>query len=134
MKHTYTAHQHMPRRTTRVSTPEQAIGTRIAEIRKRRAMTQVELASEVGMNQSLLSRYERGRVRLHGALVADFAKALHVTADELLGLKPTNGTDILADRRIVRRIQAIGKLPRRKMEVLLSTIDSFLRGESSKNS
>ncbi len=121
----------MPRRRAKPATPESAIGSRISEIRKRQAMTQVQLAEVLGMDQSLLSRYERGALRLHGALVADLARALHVSADEILGLKePKNGSP-LAERRVVRRIQEIEHLPRRKKEALLSTIDSFLRGENA---
>jgi len=105
------------------------IGSRISEIRKRHAMTQVQLAEVLGMDQSLLSRYERGALRLHGALVADLARALHVSADEILGLKELKNGSPLAERRVVRRIQEIERLPRRKKEALLSTIDSFLRGE-----
>ena len=121
----------MPRRRAKPAIPESAIGSRISEIRKRQAMTQVQLAEVLGMDQSLLSRYERGALRLHGALVADLARALHVSADEILGLKDLkNGTPIV-ERRVVRRIQEIERLPRRKKEALLSTIDSFLRGEDA---
>ncbi|HEM47531.1 MAG TPA: XRE family transcriptional regulator [Alphaproteobacteria bacterium] len=119
----------MPRRRGKPATPESVIGSRISEIRKRHAMTQVQLAEVLGMDQSLLSRYERGALRLHGALVADLARALHVSADEILGLKELKNGSPLAERRVVRRIQEIERLPRRKKEALLSTIDSFLRGE-----
>jgi transcriptional regulator with XRE-family HTH domain len=106
----------------------------MSDIRKRRSMTQVQLAAALGMDQSLLSRYERGVLRLHGALVADLAKVLHVTADEILGLKETKDNGPLAERRVIRRIQEIERLPRRKKEILLSTIDSFLRGETTSRS
>ena len=119
----------MPRRTTQVSTREKLIGSRITEIRKRRAMLQAELATTLGMSQSLLSRYERGLLRLHGALVADLAKALRVSTDELLGTKDlkTNGSH---DRRFIRRLDQIETLPKHKKQALLSTIDSFLKGET----
>lgn len=120
----------MPKRRAKPATPESIIGSRISEIRNRRAMTQVQLAAAVGMDQSLLSRYERGILRLHGALVADLAKALQVTTDEILGLKEPKGNSLLADRRVVRRMQRIERLPRRKKEILFATIDSFLRGEA----
>jgi transcriptional regulator with XRE-family HTH domain len=68
----------MHRRPATAATPECLIGPRITAIRKRQ-MTQVELAAALGMDQSLLSRYERG------ALVADLARVLHVTTDEVLG-------------------------------------------------
>jgi transcriptional regulator with XRE-family HTH domain len=92
-------------------------------------MTQVELAAAVGMDQSLLSRCERGGLRLHGALIADLARTLKVSADEILGLKESKDGPLF-DRRVLRRIQQIEQLPRRKKEILFATIDSFLRGES----
>jgi transcriptional regulator with XRE-family HTH domain len=124
----------VPRRSRKTDTVERTIGAKLVELRKRRAMKQVDLAAQLGMSQSLLSRYEKGRLRLHGALVTEMAKALHVSTDEILGFKDVaNGHDFFADRRVVRRLQQIEKLPRRKKEILLATIDSFLRGESSRS-
>lgn len=119
----------MPRRSRKIASAEKTIGTRIAEVRKRQAMTQVQLAAKLGMGQSLLSRYERGTLRLHGALVMEIARALQVSTDEILGLKETKANGFLADRRFVRRLQQIEGLSKRKKEALLTTIDAFLRGE-----
>jgi transcriptional regulator with XRE-family HTH domain len=121
----------VPRRRASDPTPERLIGSRITALRKRRAMTQVELAAALGMDQSLLSRYERGALRLHGALVADLARVLHASADELLGLDPGTTHTPPPERRVVRRLQDIERLPRRKKEILLSTIDAFLRGAAA---
>lgn len=120
----------MPRRRTKVAGPEKLIGSRIVEVRKRLGMPQVELAAKLGMSQSILSRYERGTIRLHGALVAEFAKVMQVSADELLGLKESkpNG-DRPPNRRFLRRIERIESLSRRKQEALLTTIDAFLKSE-----
>ena len=60
-----------------------AIGRRLREFRNRRALSQAKLAELVGVTQTLVSDYEVGRLRLHAGLVMRFAKALHVTADEL---------------------------------------------------
>jgi transcriptional regulator with XRE-family HTH domain len=98
-------------------------------MRKRQAMTQVQLAAKLGMSQSLLSRYERGSLRLHGALVGDIARALQTSADELLGLKEVKANGFFPDRRFVRRLQMIEGLSKRKKEALLTTLDAFLRGE-----
>jgi len=119
----------VPRRSRKIASAEKTIGTRIAEVRKRQAMTQVQLAAKLGMGQSLLSRYERGTLRLHGALVMEIARALQVSTDEILGLKETKANGFLADRRFVRRLQQIEGLSKRKKEALLTTIDAFLRGE-----
>ena len=116
----------MPRRrTTYITTVEKTIGHRIREIRKRRGLTQAEVAEQLGVDQTLVSNYERGAVRLHGALVAGFAKALRVSADEILGLKdstikgPTNG-------RLLRRLQRIEQLPSTDQRAVLKFLSALL--------
>lgn len=107
---------------------DKAFGTRLKEIRKRRGVTQVDLARKLGIHQSLISQYEGGSVRLHGALIVRFAQALHTTPDEILAATtPTeNGTVPTIDRRFIRRLQKIDKLSAHQKKVLLSTIDAFL--------
>lgn len=102
------------------------IGKRLSELRKSRGLTQVEIAKQLGMTQALVSDYERGKLRLHGGLVVAFAKALRVSADQILGLKQTNGQGFLKDRRFLRRLQKIDKLSKRDKQSLLGTIDAFL--------
>ena len=123
----------MPRRrksTTR--TGEKSIGKRLSEFRKHRGLTQAEVGKKLGIHQTLVSQYERGTLRLHAALVADFAKVLRVSSDEILGLAkpPPNGS--FRDCRFLRRMQKIDNLSRRQKLVLLSTIDTFLKGASVK--
>ena len=91
-------------------------------------MTQVELADKLGISQALLSAYERGDARIHGELVAAFAKALRTSADEILGLKTTKHNGFFPDRRFLRRLQKIDKLSVRNKQTLLKTIDAFLKG------
>ena len=105
-----------------------AIGRRLREFRNRRALSQAKLAELVGVTQTLVSDYEVGRLRLHAGLVMRFAKALHVTADELLGLKESKQNGFLKERRFIRRFQEIDKLSRSEKQALLKTIDHFLRG------
>lgn len=107
---------------------ETTIGARIRQLRHRRGMTQVELAEKLDMHQSLLSRYERGELRLHGALVTAFAKALRVKTDDILGAQEPKRDGFVSDRRFMRRLQQIDKLSKRQKEALLQTLDTFLKG------
>jgi transcriptional regulator with XRE-family HTH domain len=107
---------------------EQTIARRLRELRKARGLTQTEIAKQLAIPQTLLSEYERGTVRLHGVMVAALAKALHVAADELLGLKPVKENGSFQDRRFFRRLQRIEKLPKRAKQTLLKTIDVYLDG------
>ena len=102
-----------------------ALGKRISRIRKERGFTQVELAHKIHVDQPALSHYERGRLRPNHKILAALAKILQVSADELLGRKSTTGKAPL-NRRFLKRLQAIEKLPRRDQEALIRTIDAFL--------
>lgn len=105
---------------------EKAIGVRIRELRKRQGMTQAELAAELGVNQSAVSDYEKGVVRVHAAMLAALCKALKASADELLGLEKGKQNGRLPDRRFLRRIERLHQLSRRDQQTLLGTIDAFL--------
>ena len=105
----------------------ETFGQRLARIRKERGFTQVELAEKVGIIQALVSEYERDRVRLHAEMLVRFAMVLGVSADELLGMKQNND-GAKAPRRVLRRLQAIAKLPEHHQRALLKTIDIFLKG------
>lgn len=103
------------------------LGTRVAQLRKERGITQGELARLLGVSQPMISDYERGELRLHGELIIQIAAILKVSADEILGLKNGGGTAAASkNRRLTRRLQAIDKLPKRDQEALLRTIDAFL--------
>jgi transcriptional regulator with XRE-family HTH domain len=107
---------------------EETIARNLRMARKRRGMSQVSLAEKLGIRQVLVSQYELGKVRVHGALLAAFAKTLRMSADELLGLKKPKDDGPIRDRRFLRRLEQVDRLPRRKKDALLTTIDAFLKG------
>lgn len=107
---------------------EKTIARRLRELRKRRGKTQAEMAEILGIDQTLVSAYERGAVRMHGAIVAAFAKTLRTSADQLLGLKDVKQDGVFSDRRFVRRMERIDKLPKRAKQALLKTLDTYLDG------
>jgi transcriptional regulator with XRE-family HTH domain len=106
---------------------EGTIGRRIRELRKRQGMTQAELARELGVNQSAVSDYEKGVVRIHAALLAALATVLKSSADEILGLaRQPSKRGPAPDRRFLRRIEKLHQLSRRDQQSILGTIDAFL--------
>ncbi|MGH9317086.1 MAG: helix-turn-helix domain-containing protein [Thermoanaerobaculia bacterium] len=109
---------------------DKTIGKKLREIRLSRDMTQVELAEELGINQSLISEYEQGSVRLHAPLVAGFAKALSVSADEILGLKKAKTNGMLRDRRFLRRLRRIEELPPAQQKAVLKLLDGVLQSQA----
>jgi transcriptional regulator with XRE-family HTH domain len=110
---------------------DKAFGARLKELRKKRGVTQVDLAQKLGIHQSLISQYEHGSVRLHGALIVRFAQALQATPDQILTLQTEsteadNGNGHTLDRRFLKRLQKIDKLSAHQKKILLGTIDAFL--------
>jgi transcriptional regulator with XRE-family HTH domain len=105
----------------------ESFGARLARLRKERGFTQVELAEKVGMIQALISDYELDKLRPYADVAARFAEALGISTDELLGVsRPQKSNGVPGDRRFLRRLQLIGKLPKRDQDALLRTIDAFL--------
>lgn len=107
---------------------EETIGQRLRELRRRHGLTQVEVAEKLGIQQALLSAYELGHVRIHGVLIAAFAELFKTSADDILGLKPSKANGTFSDRRFIRRLEKIEKLPKRAKQTLLGTIDTYLAG------
>lgn len=107
---------------------DETFGTRLARLRKDRGFTQVELAEKIGKIQVLISDYERDKLRPYADVVAAIAAALDVTTDELLGTAkaPKAATASTGNRRFLRRLHAVDKLPKRDQDALLRTIDAFL--------
>jgi transcriptional regulator with XRE-family HTH domain len=123
----------MPRRSKLKLPPlnlgKETIGQRLARLRKERGYTQIELAEKTRIPQTLITDYERDKIRLHPEMVIRFAQALEVTADELLGInasKDNNGNK--PSLRLLRRVKRIEDLPPSQQKTLLKTIDTFLKG------
>jgi transcriptional regulator with XRE-family HTH domain len=125
----------MPKKSTLKLPPidfgSEGLGKRLARIRKERGFTQVQLAEQIGIIQSLVSDYETDRLKLSAEMAVRFALAMGVTTDELLhtGVKKTSGK--APSRKVLRRLEQIEGLPRRKQEALIMTIDQFLSSAAS---
>lgn len=101
-------------------------GDRLARIRKEKGISQVELARKVGLIQTLVSDYERGKLRLRADMIVRFAVALGVSADELLGLKSTKPAQDLPRLRLLRRAEQLQALTPNNRRVLLTMLEALL--------
>lgn len=103
-------------------------GQRLKALRKRHDLSQVELAQRLGIHPSLISQYECGYLRLHGALLVRLAQALQTTSDEILATQPADAAEelLVVDRRFLRRLKHVDKLSPHQKRILLGTIDAFL--------
>lgn len=60
--------------------------SRIKELRKKRGLMQQRLASELGITQQMLSKYERDVTLIKVDVLKKIAKYFNVTTDYLLGI------------------------------------------------
>lgn len=126
----------MPKRRSTTQEGARAIAEHFVALRRRRGITKVELAHKLGMAQGMVSKYENGEVLLHADLLAQFADALDVSADLLLGRQPKRrkvaavAPAPAADRALAKRFALIQSLPRRDRDALARTIDAFLCARS----
>jgi transcriptional regulator with XRE-family HTH domain len=109
----------------------EAIGRRLAKIRKSRGLTQIQLAERIGINQYQISDYETGRLHLADEMIIRFAKALETSADSILGI---NGTPLdMPSLKLVKRLSKIENLPPNQQKVLLKNIDMFLKAAETED-
>lgn len=66
-------------------TAGERIGRRIAEVRKARGLTQLQLAQRIPCSKSLIAQVERGHKPATPSLTAGAARALHVRLEQLTG-------------------------------------------------
>jgi transcriptional regulator with XRE-family HTH domain len=72
--------------------PVQGIGPRIRDLRKKRKLTQPQLASLVGVGADTVSKHERGDMGVSAQTLFAYAQALETTADFLAGDSPDLGS------------------------------------------
>lgn len=111
----------------------EGFGARLADIRQGRGMTQAELALAVGVSRRVIAYYEHEDAQPPGAMLVDLAKALRVSADQLLGLKLPKDKKSPRTARLLKRLQKIEQLPTTDQRVVLKLVDGLLEGHSRSN-
>ena len=106
-----------------------AFGSRLAELRRARGLTQVRLAELAGTTQRAISYYENDDGFPPAAAIIDLARALKVSADELLGLRPAKVQAVNDDpetRRMWKRFQMVTTLPEKDQRAVIRLINSLV--------
>ena len=81
----------------------------------------------MGLTQMLISAYECNRIGLNAEMVARFALALQVSADEIVGLqRPSIGAQ-KSSLKVLRRLNKILALSPAQQSALFKTIDSLIK-------
>ena len=84
-----------------------------------------------GRLEADVAYYEQQDAQPPGAMLVDLARALRVTMDELLGLKPTKEKTSPRTARLLKRLQKVEKLPPSDQRVVLKLVDGLLERQRS---
>lgn len=107
-----------------------SFGKRLAELRKAAGYTQQQLAEEIGATRRMIAYYESESRHPPANMLVDLAKALNVSADALLGIKPVGSIPISS--RLERRIRQIEKLSPKPRQQITQLIDTLVEAEQLK--
>lgn len=99
-----------------------SFGKRLAEARKKKGISQDELAKRLNTKGPVIGRYERDEMNPSIEAAAKMADILEVSLDYLVGT-----ADELLDKPTLNRILEVQKLPSDKKNFIFNMIDMALR-------
>ncbi len=74
----------------------------------------------------MITYYETESAQPPGAMLADLARALGVTTDELLGMQPVEEETSPKTARLLKRLRKIEELPPADQRAVLKFLDALL--------
>lgn len=95
---------------------------KLTEARKRKGVSQEELANELGTKGPVVGRYERDEMKPSIEVAGKMAEFLDVSLDYLVGR-----TDVLIDAKILNRVVEIQRLSPDEQKTVFSLMDAYLR-------
>lgn len=102
------------------------LGARIAQLRKKQGVTQVQLAETLGVSQQTITAYEVGRRRIQVSTLPVIAQALGITVEALVAedTKPAKRGPAPKLQQQLERLQA---LPKAKQRFVMQMLDTVLQ-------
>lgn len=109
----------------------EGFGARLAALRGTRGLSQEELAQAAGVSRRVIAYYEAESDQPPGALLVDLAKALKISADELLGLKAATEKTPPRTARLRKRLQLVEQLPAADQRTVLKLVEALAEARRS---
>jgi len=105
-----------------------SFGKRLVIARKKKKLTQDDLAAALNTKAPVIGRYERDEMKPSIEAATKLAQLLEVSLDWLVGT-----TDAELDTVTINRIQDINKLPQKDKELVFEFLDSFISNRKIKS-
>lgn len=94
---------------------------RLIQIRKKRGLSQEELATMIGTQGPAIGRYERGGAKPTIEVATKLANALQVSLDYLVG-----NNSIELDNEMIKRIEQVSLMEDEDKKMIYTFLDSFI--------
>jgi transcriptional regulator with XRE-family HTH domain len=118
--------------------PQTEFGEKLVALRRQRGLTQVQLSEASGITQRAISYYETMPGYPAAPAIIALAKALRVSSDELLGLKPlpraVAAVQQPEERRLWKQFRRVAALPERDQRAVLRLINSVASAADGRRS
>jgi transcriptional regulator with XRE-family HTH domain len=98
-----------------------SFGKRLLEARKKKGISQEELAEKLRTKGPVVGRYERDEMKPSIETAAKIANLLDVSLDWLAG-----HTDLELDKGMLQRIQEVTKMRPKEREHVFALLDAFI--------
>ena len=105
-----------------------SFGSRLLQARKKKGMSQEELASLLGTKGPAIGRYERDEMKPSIEAAAKMAEHLEASLDWLVG-----HTDLELDRKMIQRIQEVTRMQPKDQEHVFAMLDAFIKQTKLQN-
>lgn len=103
-----------------------ALGERMAQFRKARGITQVQIAQSLGLTQQTYQSYEVGRRRIPVSALPAVARALSVSLEDLFGESDSATRKRGPAPKWQKQIEAIAQLPKARQQFIAQMLDAVL--------
>jgi transcriptional regulator with XRE-family HTH domain len=106
-------------------------GKKMADLRKAKGLTQSQLGDLVGVSYRVIAYYEKETQYPPSRLIVPLAKALGVSADELLGMTETKTDFDPANAALWRRLKVVESLPQVDQKAILHYIKTIAKNREA---
>jgi len=108
----------------------QALGLRIAGLRKDLELTQQQLAELLGVSQQMVASYEVGRRRVPISLLPTLARVLATSMEGLIGEDSRRSGKRGPASKLQQQLDQVSQLPRAQQKFVSQMLDTVLQQAS----
>lgn len=103
-----------------------ALGARVAELRKESNITQVQLATTLGVSQQTVASWEVGRRGVPVSMLPALARSLGTSVEELVVDQDTRPARRGPAPKLQQQLERLSALPKPKQRAVMEVLEAML--------